>query len=786
MPQQSSPRRSILGEIFRAIWVRPLAPLSLWAKLLVGIALIALPSLVLAIIGNVNLLNQRRSEIFNTDRAFTSIVGDIVDDAINEAIGVGSAVATEAAAPGATPGSMTAFLRRLGPNYPQFSDIVIVNAAGDIIAQESSPQPGSAGLPPAAATAATQAIARGLPEVSLVEIDPRTGRRATFVAVPVRATTGAPTGAVVVSLDLDSLQADLRHVPLTNGRVALVTDPSGRLAVASEPISQVERDVSGVELIHEAQTTGEGTADAAVIPGLPGVWLGTSLRTTAYQWIVAVVQPTGLATSAVSQQLRVTIASFLLLIILGAIGALYLSGQILSPLNAIRTASQHWRAGDLSARIESGPTVAGEIGHLIDTLNAMAGSLDEKQHALQVTEQRLLAESTRLRAIVNTSPAGILVMAPDERIVLENPAAEALLGESLLLKPEAASHAAASRLFHPDGQPFRFEDVPVVRALRTGATVAGVEVVLRRSNGSERHLLVNAAPILSPGGQIEGAVAVFFDISPLAEEERLRKEFVQTAAHEFRNPLTVIKGYAEVAMKNGAIQGTSVGQDLERIVDAADRVTRLADDLLRSAQLHLPPVVLRAAVINLADLAKSAIDQQQSSDPSHTYHLKIESQKAMVEGDPALLREAVDDLLRQAAQVTPSGGIVGACVSAWDGICTIAVTDHGPSVAPEEIPNLFLPFAAPSAAQIQEMQRPALLLYSAKRIIEESGGWIRAQSSPQVTTISFTLPRYNPERTGPPVPTSASPLATPALGPAVNGRVSAPPQRTDQPREGAV
>src|SRR5207244_4040674 len=101
-------------------------------------------------------------------------------------------------------------------------------------------------------------------------------------------------------------------------------------------------------------------------------------------------------------------------------------------------------------------------------------------------------------------------------------------------------------IYHPDGTPLPVTDFPAVRALTHGVTTTADELVLRRPNGWELHFLANAAPLRDRNGTIVGAVSVLVDITVLVEEERLRREFVLSAAHEFRNPLTVIKGYAEV------------------------------------------------------------------------------------------------------------------------------------------------------------------------------------------------------------------------------------------------
>jgi|GEM_PF-2271428 len=440
------------------------------------------------------------------------------------------------------------------------------------------------------------------------------------------------------------------------------------------------------------------------------------------------------------------VGAFVVVILVEVVGTFYVAGQILAPVEAILHAATRWQGGDLSARIELTPT-SPEFETLISSLNAVAAGLDQSRERVRETEQRLRLESTRLKAILDTSPAGILVMAPDETIKLSNPATDSLLGETFQPDVPAWKYDIVSHLYRPDGQRLRYEDLPIVQSLRTGAVVSGVEVIVRRINGWELHLLVNSAPIRNARGEIAGSVSAFFDVSALAEEERLRNEFVVSAAHEFRNPLTVIKGYAEVAMREPSIQSSPVSKELARILSAADRVERLADDLQHAAQMHLTPITLHKEVVNLAELAESVVRDHRSVDPNHVYMVTAKTPTIEVEGDPALLREALDDMVRQAASASPVGSKVEVRAWAWDGVSNLSVTDHGPPVAAEAVPVLFNPFS-PLATQQETQQRPVLLLYLAKRIIEESGGWIRGESNGNGTTVTVTLPRYIAPSTG--------------------------------------
>jgi len=367
-----------------------------------------------------------------------------------------------------------------------------------------------------------------------------------------------------------------------------------------------------------------------------------------------------------------------------------------------------------------------------------------------------------LQAIFETSPVGILVLDQQGNVSMVNPTAEALFGQPLVEHLPQNQWAAHYHLFHPDGTPYKASELPSFQALSEGYETTGVEMVIRRPNAWQVHLLVNSAPIRQEEGTIVGSVTIFLDITPFAEEERLRSEFVESAAHEFRSPLTVIKGYAEVAMRDPSIKNTRISRELTMIVDAADRASQLANELLRAAQLHLPPLLLHRQIVNLSRLVEESVAKRKQQPGGDKYEFKVSTVPVEVEGDKALLSEALTDILEQAEAAMPKGGPIEVVVSAWDGMSSVRVTDHGPEIPADRIALLFQPFTVPNPAEPQTPRRPTLLLYLARRIIEESGGWIRAESTPEATTVSISLPRrFRPVSAA--GPNGVSPIPAPSL-----------------------
>jgi two-component system phosphate regulon sensor histidine kinase PhoR len=722
---------------------------SIRVKLLAAVALIALPPVFLGLFADLRALAQLQANIQAADVSLATTTGGVVDSAIDDAISVGWAVENGVATLPQSPNVLDPKLQALAALDPQFVNIVVVDRDGNSVGEMIPYGPGEQRVNLMDRPAIQRALTQNEAGVSPINIGRRSGVREVGVAVPIRGNDGKPVGAVGLTLNLAYLRARLAAASPSPDRTLIVADPVGQVAVVNGAISQSQlpASIGNVPIVEGAMRSGSGFQSTGPFAGLPGSWYGVVQRSPRYGWTVAVIEPAGQATAPITNAIAVDVAAFVVVLILAVAGSVFVSRQILEPLAALSRAAGEWSRGNLDERVAI--QTGDEFETLGETFNAMASSLAQTLRELRETERQLETERNRLRAVLDTSPAGIVVVDRRGRLSMINPAARTLLGAGPEWDGASVSDLVASHLFRPDGKRYPISELPIVRSFREGVSIGSVEVLVRRPNGWQAHLLVNSAPILSSKGDALGAVAVFVDISPLAEEERLRAEFVTSAAHEFRNPLTVIRGYAEIAMRDPLVQNTSVQYELARILDAASRVERLAEALMGAAQLHLPALVLRTELIDLARLVETTVSDFLAADSGVGRQILVRARPAWVNGDPSLLCEALVDLLIQAVAVTPAEHAIEVLVSAWDGIATMAVTDFGPPLSAEEVESLFVPFVIPTGTVSSGLAgRPVLKLYLARRIAEESGGWMRARCGPNGTTVSLTLPRAEPARSG--------------------------------------
>ena len=101
----------------------------------------------------------------------------------------------------------------------------------------------------------------------------------------------------------------------------------------------------------------------------------------------------------------------------------------------------------------------------------------------------------------------------------------------------------------PSGQPFSKEDLPIVRASRSGETVAGEEAIMTHRDGTPVPVIASAAPLYETSGALSAVMAVSLDTSHLTELDRLKNEFLAGLRHELNTPVTSVKGFIQLAQR---------------------------------------------------------------------------------------------------------------------------------------------------------------------------------------------------------------------------------------------
>jgi signal transduction histidine kinase len=310
--------------------------------------------------------------------------------------------------------------------------------------------------------------------------------------------------------------------------------------------------------------------------------------------------------------------------------------------------------------------------------------LKQSEYKAQDAARRAEIERNRLAAMVEATPAAVLVIDRQQRTTLANSTARQLWGD-LRARPSPRWVGRWADGGPRQGQPLRGSQWPLVRALR-GQTVREVLEITSPANGQSRGIfLVSAEPTRDSDGAIDGAVVVALDISErvLAEQalqnaNRRKDEFLAMLAHELRNPLAPIAMAAE--MLGRADTAPESMADTSAVITRQVRHMRgLIDDLLDASRFSRGLIEIDSQELDLRPLVHEAVEQVRPmlQSLSHALQLQLPPHRLSVRGDDKRLVQILSNLLHNAAKYTPAGGHIHIGAEIDADTVQVRVSDNG-------------------------------------------------------------------------------------------------------------
>jgi len=432
---------------------------------------------------------------------------------------------------------------------------------------------------------------------------------------------------------------------------------------------------------------------------------------------------------ALTGELRGTIASAAVIWLLAVwLLSVWLGGSLAEPLARLVHVARRVRDGDLGARVQELPP--GELNELGAALNQAVGQLAE------------LVEGTRqqqryYQAILDQMTDGVVVTDGRGQIQFVN--------------------RNFARLFGIDADQVRgrsLESVtlsyPVSLLLERALAQGGVprdEVHLVRPEA--RVLSAVATRLVDEQGQAIGAVGLLHDVTPLRRADEIRRDFVANASHELRTPAAGIKALAE-ALQAGALSDPERGPVfVERIVESADRLTEILDDMLTLTRVERWAQMLHPEYLLAAEAARQALAQVQAAAEERHLTTKVTVPEGdKVYADPSALETVLVNLLDNAVKYTEDGGEVEVIGAAVPGGYELSVRDTGIGIPAAHLDRIFERFYRVDRARARDTGGTGLGLSIVKHIVETHGGRVRVVSEPgRGSTFTAFFP--NPTESSP-------------------------------------
>lgn len=225
--------------------------------------------------------------------------------------------------------------------------------------------------------------------------------------------------------------------------------------------------------------------------------------------------------------------------------------------------------------------------------------------------------------------------------------------------------------------------------------------------------------------------------------DRLKDEFVLTASHELRSPLTSVQGFAELLMMERDSLTPKQVETVEIILDNCRHLVRLLNDLLDLARSDAGRLGIVPRPTEVAPLVEDAVrtmrGQTDASEQTLTVRLEPGLPQIYVEADR--IRQILVNLLTNAHDYSPRGASIEVTARVVADEVEIAVSDNGPGIPENQLGHIFERFVRGDAGLTQRVGGTGLGLAIAKSLVELHGGTIEAQSTPgRGSTFSFRLP----------------------------------------------
>ncbi|HTW23165.1 MAG TPA: ATP-binding protein [Candidatus Baltobacteraceae bacterium] len=364
----------------------------------------------------------------------------------------------------------------------------------------------------------------------------------------------------------------------------------------------------------------------------------------------------------------------------------------------------------------------------------------EKELArLHLLAQERAQESERLtEEVTRNMPTGLLLVTATGAISSTNPAAEEALGARPM------RYRSYKEILGPDSDLARM----LSACLSDGQTFHRSEVEHLTPDGEVRQLGVTISPIYrakgavkttgpaartaasGAGAKVTGALCLMSDLTELAALQKQIRwkenlaalgEMSAGIAHEFKNALATISGYAQ--MIHSEAKPGDVRESSERILDQTRALTHVVTEFLRFAK----PLEICYETVAMQPLVERVAEELHEAAPQ--CQVECEGSFTELPGDEALLRQALVNLTRNAAEAARAGGrqprvkIAGSMEELggrrWQRIC---VSDNGTGIPERDLPKIFLPFYTTKA------DGTGLGLAVVQKVALQHGGSIEARN----------------------------------------------------------
>jgi two-component system phosphate regulon sensor histidine kinase PhoR len=374
---------------------------------------------------------------------------------------------------------------------------------------------------------------------------------------------------------------------------------------------------------------------------------------------------------------------------------------------------------------------SGQLSHVVVSYKDVTARRNAEVALMQSLSETQEANA-KLHGLLRSAADAILITDAEERIVLMNKRAEELFGLCM------TDHRVMNKI---DLLPHKELVTFLKDAAKNEQGFVVKDFVFTDTETGQEHLCQARLSIIdSPQVAYNGCITFLHDVTEEREIERMKSEFVSTAAHELRTPLATIIGYTDLLMMKEDVEEEERQDFLNMIQNKAERLADIVSDLLDISRIESGEgVALDPKPCDLSLLCKEVIENFQYQSERHSFWLDLESH-VVVQVDRYAVLQILENLVSNAMKYSPEGGEISISTLKQDCHCSVTVADHGIGMTSAQIEKVFDKFYRVDATNTA-ISGTGLGMTIVKYLVDAHGGKVEIESTPgRGTRVTICFP----------------------------------------------
>lgn len=490
-------------------------------------------------------------------------------------------------------------------------------------------------------------------------------------------------------------------------RITIVSQDGQVLAESSVDYDGMENHADRIEIKKALKGENASILRHSKTLNLECVYCAIPINNTEFNGVLRISVPLEALRGMESGFMKSALLTIAFIGILMLVVSIGFSSYLTKPLDELTSGARRIAQGDLKVEIHTDQK--DQIGSLASAFNAMTEKLKENM-------AQLYSKNSELSAILNSMDNGVVALDEENKIIFCNPQFKELVERS-------SDNITGLSIYHVLRNQILYD---VIDKVRQGEELAVQEGEL---NGREDRILkLTGTPLYEEAKKRKlGVLVILEDVTQIRKLEHMRSDFVSNVSHEFKTPLTSIRGFVDT-LKNGAIKDEKFAMKFLDIIDIeTERLNNLIQDILVLSEIenntdyNVVENDMREIIVEVINLLQPKVK------PGVELQCDMDAYIRPYACNQDRMKQLLINLLDNAIKYTEQGSVLIGCKS--DGnFLYLWVEDTGQGMEKEALGRIFERFYRVDKSRSSKTGGTGLGLSIVKHIVEMYNGDIQVES----------------------------------------------------------